>query len=88
VIARLYRHAETIDRAIVDAVGMVAGRRNISRTQVALAWLLQKPGITAPVLGASRTAHLEEAVAALSLRLDEADIAQLESVYLPHPVSY
>jgi aryl-alcohol dehydrogenase-like predicted oxidoreductase len=58
----------------------------VPRAQVALAWLLQKPGITAPIVGASKPHHLEDAVAALSLGLTPDEIAALEAPYTPHPV--
>ena len=54
--------------------------------QVALAWLLSKPAITAPIIGASKPGHLEDAVAALSVKLTQDDITQLEELYQPHPV--
>jgi aryl-alcohol dehydrogenase-like predicted oxidoreductase len=55
--------------------------------QVALAWLLQKPGVTAPIIGASKPHHLEDAVGALSLRLSVEEVARLESPYVPHPMA-
>jgi 1-deoxyxylulose-5-phosphate synthase len=74
------------DRAIVDRVAEVAAGRGVPRAQVALAWLLAKPAVTAPIVGASRLAHLEDAVAAAELRLSEAELAQLEEPYQPHQV--
>lgn len=61
--------------------------RGVPRAQVALAWLLQKPGITAPIVGASKPHHLEDAVAALSLALTPDEVARLEEPYIPHPVA-
>ena len=58
------------DRQVVEAVAQVAAARGVPRAQVALAWLLQKPGVTAPIVGATKLAHLDDAVAALSLKLD------------------
>jgi len=65
----LYTTAEDADRAVVEAVGAVAGRRGVPRAQVALAWLLQKPGITAPIIGVSKPNHLDGALGALQLKL-------------------
>jgi aryl-alcohol dehydrogenase (NADP+) len=59
----------------------------VAQAQVALAWLLHKPGVTAPIVGATRLEHLDDALAAEQLTLDAAEIARLEEPYLPHPVS-
>ncbi|MBB5753734.1 aldo/keto reductase [Prosthecomicrobium pneumaticum] len=75
------------DRQIVDAVAAIASARGVPRAQVALAWLLQKDEVTAPIVGASKPQHLDDAVAALSLDLDEAEIAALEAPYQPHRVA-
>jgi aryl-alcohol dehydrogenase-like predicted oxidoreductase len=83
---RMYAQTEEADRAVVDRLGEVAERRGAPRAQVALAWLLAKPAVTAPIVGASKPHHLEDAVAALSLRLSPEEIAQLEEPYAPHPV--
>ena len=83
----LYARTEAADREVVDRVGRVAGRRGVPRAQVALAWLLGKPGVTAPIVGATRPHHLEDAVAALSIRLDPEEVALLEEAYVPHPVA-
>jgi aryl-alcohol dehydrogenase-like predicted oxidoreductase len=64
----------------------VARRRGVSAAQVALAWLLHQPAVTAPIIGASKMRHLDEALAALELQLDEAELAELEAPYRPHPV--
>ena len=82
----MYGRTEDIDRAVVEAVGEVAERRGLPRAQVALAWMLGKPFITAPIVGATRAGHLEDAVSALSVRLDRDEVATLEKPYLPHPV--
>jgi aryl-alcohol dehydrogenase-like predicted oxidoreductase len=74
------------DFAVADRVAELAGRRGLTPAQIALAWLLSKPGVTAPIIGASRIAHLDEAVAALDARLDAAELAFLEEPYVPHPV--
>ncbi|MCQ4319243.1 aldo/keto reductase [Stutzerimonas stutzeri] len=82
----LYRQAEDADRQVVEAVARVAQRHGVPRAQVALAWLLQKNEVTAPIIGASKPQHLDDAVAALSLKLGSEDIAELEGPYVPHPV--
>ena len=75
------------DQTIVEAVAQIAEARGVSRAQVALAWMLSKPVITAPIIGASKLGHLDDAVAALSLELSEDEIAQLEAPYAPHAVA-
>jgi aryl-alcohol dehydrogenase-like predicted oxidoreductase len=82
----LYAHTEDADRRVVDRLGEVAEKRGIPRAQVALAWLLSKPGVTSPIVGASKPHHLEDAVAALSVHLTTEAIASLEEPYVPHPV--
>jgi aryl-alcohol dehydrogenase (NADP+) len=74
------------DRSIVDAVRDVAAQRSVPRAQVALAWLLSKPVVTAPIVGATKLSHLDDAAAAVSLRLDAEELAALESPYTPHSV--
>lgn len=74
------------DYAIVDRVTTLAGERGAPAAQVALAWLLHKPGVAAPIVGASKLPQLEDAVAALELRLSEAEIATLEGPYEPKNV--
>lgn len=74
------------DFEIVDHVTAIAQRRGVPNAQVALAWMLAKPGITAPIIGASKMKHLDDAVAALSLKLDDAEMRQLEEAYQPHRV--
>jgi aryl-alcohol dehydrogenase-like predicted oxidoreductase len=75
-----------IDFNIANRVSAVAASRGIPDAQVALAWMLAKPHITAPIIGASKPGHLEDAVAALDVRLTEEEITQLEALYEPHPV--
>ncbi|OMH34394.1 aldo/keto reductase [Tersicoccus sp. Bi-70] len=72
------------DRSIVDAVGAVAERQGVSRAQVALAWVLRNPAVTAPIVGATKAKHLEDAVAALDVTLTDNDVAELEASYTPH----
>ena len=71
---------------MVERVTEIATARGVPRAQVALAWLLQAPAITAPIVGASQPHHLDDAVAALSLHLRADEIAALEAPYVPHPV--
>ena len=74
------------DFAVVEAVSRVATRRGVSNAQVALAWVLAQPGVTAPIIGASKLPQLAEAVAAVDLVLSNDEIAELTAPYLPHPV--
>ncbi|KVD52708.1 alcohol dehydrogenase [Burkholderia ubonensis] len=83
----LYEAYADNDRAIVEAVATIARARNVPRAQVALAWLLQKSGVTAPIIGASKARHLDDAVAALSLELSAEELAALETPYVPHAVA-
>ena len=78
-------HAEA-DRAVVDRLGEIAQAKGAPRAQIALAWMLQKSAITAPIIGASKMHHLDDAVAALGLKLSPNEIAALEEPYMPHPV--
>jgi aryl-alcohol dehydrogenase-like predicted oxidoreductase len=80
---RLYRQAEESDRAIVDAVGQVAEARGVTRAQVALAWLLHQPAVSAPIVGATKEHHLADAVAAVELRLEAEELEALERHYTP-----
>jgi 1-deoxyxylulose-5-phosphate synthase len=84
--AHIYARVSSGDRQIIDEVGSIAARRNIPRAQVALAWLLQKPEITAPIVGATKAEHLRDAVAALDVKLTEDEVKVLEAPYVPHPV--
>ncbi len=74
------------DFAVADRAAEIAKQRGVPPAQVALAWLLAQPGVTAPIVGASKMPHLEEAVAALAIRLTDEERARLESAYQPHPV--
>ncbi|HEO8422650.1 aldo/keto reductase [Niallia sp. FSL W8-0635] len=82
----LYSHTEEADRQVVERVKAIAEKRGVPRAQVALAWVLQKEPVTAPIIGATKLHHLEDAVAALSLGLTQEEIASLEEPYIPHPV--
>ncbi|HEY7107368.1 MAG TPA: aldo/keto reductase [Acidimicrobiia bacterium] len=83
---RMLYSAES-DRVVVDRVGDVADEHGIPRAQVAVAWMLSKPAITAPIIGATKPHHLEDAVAAVDVTLSDAEIARLEEPYVPHRVA-
>jgi 1-deoxyxylulose-5-phosphate synthase len=80
----LYQQEADFD--VVDRVAEVAASRDVPPAQVALAWLLHRPGMTAPIIGATRLGHLEDALAAEELSLTPEEVAQLEEPYVPHPV--
>jgi aryl-alcohol dehydrogenase-like predicted oxidoreductase len=83
----LYNATQEADRLVVEAVQRVAQRLAVPMARVALAWVLRKPGVSAPIIGATRLEQLDEAAAALSLKLTDEDVAELEAPYLPHPVA-
>jgi 1-deoxyxylulose-5-phosphate synthase len=74
------------DFTVVDRVGEIAQRHGVAHAQIALAWVLQQPGITAPIIGASKMRHLDDAVAALDISLSAEELAYLAEPYQPHPV--
>jgi aryl-alcohol dehydrogenase (NADP+) len=80
----LYAHRQDFDT--VERLAEVAKERGLPDAQVALAWMLSKPGITAPIIGATKLGHLEDAVAALEISLSEDEVKRLEELYQPHPV--
>jgi aryl-alcohol dehydrogenase (NADP+) len=80
----LYVDARDFD--VADRCADVARRRGVAPAQVALAWLLQRPGVTAPIVGATKLEQLDQAVGALAVRLEAEEIRQLEELYVPHPV--
>lgn len=82
----MYSRTEEDDRRVVERLGKIAEKRGVAMAQVALAWLLAKPGVTAPIVGATKALHLTDAVAALSLRLSSEEMGSLEEPYQPHPV--
>ena len=84
---KLYGPVEEADRAVVERVSELAGKRGLAIAQVALAWILSKSFVTSPIIGATRTTHLEDAIAALSVKLAPEEIARLEEPYVPHPVA-
>jgi 1-deoxyxylulose-5-phosphate synthase len=71
---------------VVEAVQQVAAARQVPTAQVGLAWLLSKPGVTAPIVGSTKLAHLVDALAAEELTLSDDEVATLEKPYVPHPV--
>ncbi len=81
-----YLYDQPTDFDVVDAVTAVAGARDVPPAQVALAWLLAKPGVSAPIVGATKKKHLKDALAAEELRLSDDEMAALEKPYVPHPV--
>lgn len=83
----LYAKTEDADRQIVERVAQIAAARGVPRAQVALAWVLQKSPISAPIVGATKPHHLDDAVAALSVKLTAEEIQQLEELYVPHNVT-
>src|SRR6187551_1290058 len=76
-----------VDFDVVDRVGEVAGERGVPGAQVALAWLLSRPAVTAPIVGATKVGHVEDALAAEALELTPDEIARVEEPYMPHAVS-
>jgi len=83
----LYDKTQDVDRAVVERVGQIAKAKGVPHAQVALAWLLHKPAVIAPIVGATKLDHLEDAVAAVSLKLSPQEIASLEELYLPHAIA-
>jgi len=82
--SKLYGSDVEADRRVVEQVAAIAAARGVPKAQVALAWIIQQPFVTAPIIGASKPQHLSEAVAALTLKLEKTEIQQLESPYVPH----
>ncbi|MDX1601252.1 MAG: aldo/keto reductase, partial [Anaerolineales bacterium] len=77
---------EESDFRVVERVEDIAEQRGVTPAQVSLAWLLQQPGVTAPIIGATKMDHLEQAVEALEVTLSEEELTALDEVYVPHPV--
>jgi aryl-alcohol dehydrogenase-like predicted oxidoreductase len=84
---KLYSGTEELDEQVVDRVGEIAKARDIPRAQIALAWLLHKPAVTAPIVGATKSHHLDDAVAAVDVKLSDAEIKGLEAPYVTHPIA-
>lgn len=82
-----YDKAKAADRTVVERVGEMADRLGIPRAQIALAWLLQKEGVTSPLVGATKMGQLDDALAATSIKLDAADVDYLEGAYAPHAIA-
>jgi aryl-alcohol dehydrogenase-like predicted oxidoreductase len=76
-----------MDKAVVDRTHEVARDRGVPAAQIAMAWLLRKPAVTSPVVGATKPHHLEDAIAALSVKLSDEDVTRLEEVYQPRPAT-
>jgi aryl-alcohol dehydrogenase-like predicted oxidoreductase len=81
---RLYRQAEEADRKVVEAVAEVAAAREVPRARVGLAWLLHQPAVTAPIVGATKIEHLDDAIAAVDVELSEDELGRLSEHYVPH----
>jgi aryl-alcohol dehydrogenase-like predicted oxidoreductase len=85
-MTRLFAKTQEADKKVVDRVAEVAKARGIPRAQVALAWLLSKPVITAPIVGATKLHHLDDALASVTVKLTADEISALEEPYVPHAV--
>jgi aryl-alcohol dehydrogenase-like predicted oxidoreductase len=83
----LFARTVDIDKAIVDRTSEIAGERGVPPAQIALAWLLSKPVVTSPIVGATRAEHLEDAIKAVALKLSDEEVSRLEDVYQPHPAT-
>ncbi len=83
---RLFAKTVDVDRPVVDRVAAVAAARGVARAQVALAWLLAKPVVTAPIVGATKLQHLDDALASVNVKLSAEEITSLEEPYVPHAV--
>ena len=83
---KLYGKTEESDRAVVERVAEIAKKRGVPQAQVALAWVLHKPYVTSPIVGATKPQHLVDAVAATSLKLAAEEISALEEPYVPHAI--
>ncbi len=82
-----FLYDQPTDFDVVEAAEAVAAERGVPTAQVALAWLLQRPGVTAPIVGSTKLAHFEDALAGEQLVLSDEEIKQLEAPYVPHPVA-
>jgi 1-deoxyxylulose-5-phosphate synthase len=80
-------YVSELDFPVVDRAAEVAAARGLPSAQIALAWLLQKPGVTAPIVGATKLQHLDDAIAAEQLSLDAGEVARLEEPYVPHAIA-
>ena len=82
----MYAGTADADRKVVDCLEKLARQRGVPQAQLALAWMLAKPHVSSPIVGATKPHHLEDAIAAVSLKLSAEEIASLEQAYIPHPV--
>lgn len=82
----LYASTEEADGKVVERLTEMARQRGVSQATLALGWMLAKPGVTAPIVGATKPHHLEDAAAALAVKLTAEEVASLEEAYIPHPV--
>ena len=82
----LYEATADADRKVVEAVAAIATERGVPRAQIALAWVMAKPEVSAPIVGASKVSHLDDAIAALDIDLSDDEIDRLEAPYVPHEV--
>ena len=82
----MYENAALLDKPVIDVVVRIAEKHDVPRAHVALARLLSKTVITAPIIGATKPEHLSTAISALDFSLSDAEITELEALYLPHPV--
>jgi 1-deoxyxylulose-5-phosphate synthase len=85
-LRRLFARTDEADKKVADRVAEVARARGVPRAQIALAWLLAKPVITAPIVGATKLHHLDDAIAAVDVKLSADEVAALEEPYTPHAV--
>lgn len=83
---KMYENAALLDKPVIDVVASIAEKHSVPRAHVAIAWLLSKSVITAPIIGATKPEHLSTAISALDFSLSDAEITELEARYLPHPV--
>lgn len=82
----LYSKTQEADRVVVERVAELAQNHGVPRAQIALAWILQKDPVTAPIIGTTKMSHLDDAVASLSIELTSEEIERLEEPYVPHPI--
>lgn len=83
----LFSRTEDMDRKVIEAVAAVAGRLGLPMAQVALAWVLAKPDVSAPLIGATKATQLDDAIAAVNVKLSNEDIEELEAPYVAHEVA-
>jgi aryl-alcohol dehydrogenase-like predicted oxidoreductase len=84
--SRFFAKTDEADRKVADRVAQVAKARGVARAQIALAWLFAKPVITAPIVGATKLHHLDDAIASVDVKLSAVEVAALEAPYIPHAV--